>query len=183
MDASTKKSGGVKWWGLYGITGLIDAVQAMIGWTGVGTIVSEALEGVTPFIIIAYCQYILKVSVFTRVRRLASIFGLALFDGATGGIAPFWVMDVVYLQWDVKKEDAEVAAQQEEENLLSNITNRPLNEDGVRAPRIEISGAGTTSTSSSGGNSRIINMSARNVNGIRPPSKNPAPSAKRSVLR
>jgi hypothetical protein len=128
MNSSHIKGSGWKWWLLYAFTGLIDGIQLLIGWTGIGTVISEAFELVMPFILIG-SLFFMKVSLFRHPKRLISIIGITGLDAITAGIAPFWVLDVWYIQRDVKKEDAEILVQQQSVQLSSQT---PLYKDGKR---------------------------------------------------
>ena len=137
MATPGNKGTGALWKLLYAIIGTIDGIQLIVGWTGIGTAVSEALEVITPFIIIGYCQFVLKVSIITKPKRLISLFAIAGADALTGGIAPFWVIDVWYIQYDVKKGDIEEKETAKQVAMFANKINQPLNEDGIRLPQTE----------------------------------------------
>lgn len=161
--AEGKKKSNLRWIVLFGITGTVDAVQFVIGFTGVGIAVSEILEVVTGPVLIGLFV-LFKISIFNKPKRIASLLGLALGDAITGGFAPFWVVDVWYIYSDVKKEEAEAEAQQQEEAMLSNSIRQPLYRDGARMPRQQ------TQTASSGGDTsykRNIDLGPTNLEGIR----------------
>jgi uncharacterized membrane protein len=154
MAAKGNKGRGAKWIILYVFTGLVDLFQIIATLTGVGIFVSEAIEGAMPFFLIGTFQFLFKISMITHPTRLLSIIGATGLDAITGGIAPFWIVDVWYVQSTVKKEDATANAQQEQEELLQNNIRRPLYEDGARQPQARPS----ESTSQ-----------AVNIDGVRPP--------------
>lgn len=130
----TDKSKGLKWILLYGITGIVDLIQIILTFTGIGIAVSEALEAVMPFFLIGVFQFLFKISLISHPSRLLSIVGATGFDAITGGIAPFWIIDVWYIQRTVKKEEAEINALKQTELLKNNIR-KPLYEGGIRQPR------------------------------------------------
>ena len=149
----TDKSKGLKWILLYGITGLVDLTQIIVTFTGIGIVVSEALEIVMPFFLIGVFQFLFKISLISHPSRLLSIVGATGFDAITGGIAPFWIIDVWYIQRTVRKEEAEINAMKQAELLQNNIR-RPLYIDGMRQPQnIE---------------SEVISRPI-NIDGVRPP--------------
>ena len=74
---------------------------------------------------------LMKISLFQYPLRLVSIFGITGLDAVTGGIAPFWILDVWYLQHSVKKEDSESILVS---NQIQVQNNYPLIQDGTRRP-------------------------------------------------
>jgi len=141
----------MRWVVLYGFAIIVDIVQILIDLTGIGIAISEAMEVVTgPALIGLFSLF--KIPIITKPKRIASLLGLALGDAITGGIAPFWVVDVWYIHSDVKKEEAAEQARQEREMMLGNTIRQPLYRDGIRQ---------STSSQTQIGNSRI------NKDGIR----------------
>lgn len=130
MQPPQPKGSGWKWWALYFIAGTIDGIQLLIGWTGIGTLLSEGLELFMP-IFLAGALLLMKISLFQYPLRLVSIFGITGLDAVTGGIAPFWVLDVWYLQHSVKKEDQLNDSTYTEGQPQ---TSKPLIQDGMRRP-------------------------------------------------
>lgn len=128
-----KKKSNLRWVVLYGFAIIIDVVQILIDLTGVGIVVSEIMEVITGPVLIGLFT-LFKISIITKPKRIASLLGLALGDAITGGMAPFWVVDVWYIQRDVKKEEAAEQAKQEQEVMLSNAIRQPLYRDGTRQP-------------------------------------------------
>jgi hypothetical protein len=126
-----QKNKTIRWFILYAFTGIIDLVQIIIDFTGVGILVSEILEFVTGPILLGLF-ILFRIPIFTKPRRVASILGVFVGDAVTGGFAPFWILDVLYVHWDVKREsfgsDSVVGK-------MSNIS-KPisLNHNGVRLP-------------------------------------------------
>lgn len=106
-----------------------------------------------PFIMVLVFQFIIKASIITKPARLASIAGALGLGAITGGIAPFWIVDVWYIHRSVKIEDAEYQAQNAEQELLSNNVRQTLYRDGVRQPQKQ----------------QAQDESPRNVDGIRAP--------------
>ncbi len=133
MASKGNKGKGIKWKLLYAITGIIDAIQLIIDFTGVGILISEILEIIMPFVLIGYLKIICRVSMITKPIRLLSIVGATGLDAVTGGAAPFWVLDVWYIHNDVKKEDAEYNAAIQQEMMVKEVSDS-MNQDGVRTP-------------------------------------------------
>ncbi len=127
------KKSNLRWFVLYGFAITVDAIQFIITFTGVGIFVSEIMEVITGPILMGLFT-LFKISIITKPKRIASLLGLAFGDAITGGMAPFWVVDVWYIQRDVKKEEAAEQAQQEQEMMLSNAVRQPLYKDGARQP-------------------------------------------------
>ncbi len=148
------KKSNLRWFVLYGFAITVDAIQLIITFTGIGIFVSEVMEVITGPILIGLFT-LFKISIITKPKRIASLLGLAFGDAITGGMAPFWVVDVWYIQRDVKKEEAAEQAQQEQEMMLNNAVRQPLYKDGARQP-----------TKSDQGNTDV---GARNRGGIRAP--------------
>ncbi len=174
MATPGRKSKGFKWKFLYVFTGAVDLAQLIMTLTGVGVVISEAIEGIMPFVLIP----VLGKTLLTRPQRIFSLVGALGLDAVTGGAAPFWILDIWDIHRDVKKEDAEYNAQQEQEMMLQAADAQALNsEDGVRQPRVIMQGNSNTSTSSSGGSARIINPPL-NINGTRRPTGRPLVESK-----
>ena len=143
----------LQWAILFGITGMIDVMQIIISWTGIGIMVSEAMEAAMPFILLGLLA-LFRIPIFSNPARLISILGVTIGDSITGGIAPFWFLDVLYLYYSVKKEDSRILAQQAEEDASSDNVRHPLYKDGVCGPDAQATGT--------------LSQPA-NRNGIRPP--------------
>ncbi len=138
MATPGNKSKGIKWPILYVFTGGIDLLQIIITFTGIGIVVSEFIEGAMPFILIPALQFT-GTDLISRPSRVLSIVGAVGLDAITGGVAPFWIVDIWYIHSDVKREDAEYRAQQEKEQSLRNVTRQALNVDGTRRPQSDTS--------------------------------------------
>ena len=152
--ANAPKKKTLRWLVLFVVTGFVDLVQIIIDFTGVGIVVSEVLEIITPLVLVGLLM-LFRIPIFTHPKRLLSILAVGAGDALTGGIAPFWILDVWYIYSDVKKEEAELQEQQEKEMMLSNITRQPLYRDGIRQ--------------SSSQTNRSNNPQPMNKLGIRPP--------------
>jgi hypothetical protein len=113
-----------------------------------------------PFILVFVFQFIIKASIITKPSRLGSIVGASAFGAFTGGIAPFWIVDVWYIHRSVKIEDAEYQTQNAEQELLSNNVRKTLYSDGVRQPQRQQMEAESQQSET---------RSPRNVDGIRLP--------------
>ena len=137
MAAPGNKGKGFKWTLLYIFTGVVDLVQIIIDFTGIGIVVSEAIEAAMPFIIFVTLQIFFKISLISKPSRLLSIIGATGFGFITGGIAPFWILDIWYLQRSVKAEDAQYTAEQYSSNRAGN--QHPLYQDGIGRPRQPVS--------------------------------------------
>jgi hypothetical protein len=154
MASNKAKGKGAKWIFLYAIVGAIDAFQALSTATGLGVMISEAIEVVMPFALIGALKKFYDVSIITNPKRLLSILGATGFDALTGGVAPFWIVDVIYIHYDVKIEDRRNAADNKQEQLVQNNIRKPLYVNGARQPLIE-QPAETPQTA--------------NIDGVRPP--------------
>ncbi|MEK7641995.1 MAG: hypothetical protein AAB365_03325 [Patescibacteria group bacterium] len=152
MDKKPKKKT-IQWAILYIVAGVVDIVQILITFTGVGVIISELLELITGPVLLGLLL-LFRIPIFNKPTRLISLMAFALGDAVTGGIAPFWTFDVWYIYNDVKKEEAQIQAQQQQKSLLSNSIRSPRNVGGVRQP------AGSSATAAL----RV------NKGGVRPPS-------------
>lgn len=143
MDQPKKKSN-LRWLVLFGFSGTIDIIQLLVSLTGIGIAVSEAMEvAMGPALIGLFALF--KIPILTKPRRIASLLGVALGDAITGGIAPFWIVDVWYIYHDVKKEEkAEDTARAQQINTENNIR-QPLYQNGVRRSIAERTAAGTSS--------------------------------------
>lgn len=135
MSTNGNRSKGVGWIIMYLFTGVVDLVQIFVSATGFGIALSEGIELAMPFILIFVFQFIIKASVITKPDRLGSIAGALGLGALTGGIAPFWIVDVWYIHRSVKKEDAKYNRQEQKQQLLANNIRQTLYKDGVRQPQ------------------------------------------------
>ncbi len=132
MAQSHKPVSSGKWWVLLGFAGFIDVAQIIADFTGVGIAVSEVVELIMPFVLFGLFL-ILRVPIHKKVKRWASLFGFAALDAITGGIAPFWVLDVWYIRNDIKRDEAEFV-QRRIQDALGPVDRAPLNDGGMRKP-------------------------------------------------
>ncbi len=127
------------WLLLYIFSGGMDLIQfvfieLILGWFGVGVVVNEIIDPIVGIIIGCWIQFGKKVSLISRPKRIISMFGTEAVGALTGGIAQLWVLDVWYIHNDVKKEEAELKAQ-EAKDLAIQSSNGEQNIDGTRYPR------------------------------------------------
>lgn len=154
-DAPKKKT--LRWITLYTVSGVVDIVQIIIDFTGIGVAVSEALEIAMPFVLIG----LLGLFRIFSVKRVLSVAVTDAGDALTGGFAPFWIFDVWYIHRDVRITEAMQRAAEEGDAMLQPMA--PLNQDGVRAPATT-TGTGNTQSDPA---VRNINMAPLNYNGTR----------------
>lgn len=148
------KIGKVEWILLYAIAGLIDAIQIIITFTGVGIAVSELADPIIGIVLVLYFQ-IRGVSMIKHPSRLISLLGIEGLETFTGGIATAWFFEIWYIHKTVRKETAEYKESEAQQLLLQNNIRRPLYDaNGVRQPR----------------NEKIESITkSLNIDGIRPP--------------
>jgi hypothetical protein len=131
------KLGKFDWIFLYALAAIVDIIQLIIDFTGVGIVVSEAIEPIMGVFLIVYLQ-IRKFSVLQKPSVLLSLLGVAGLEVITGGMAPAWIVDIWWIQKADKKDKAYYTEQQGQEELFSNITRQPLyDSNGVRRPQIQ----------------------------------------------
>lgn len=157
MAQPVKKSR-TRWPVLFVVSGTVDLIQIVIDFTGVGVVVSEIMEGVTPFLLLGLFK-IYKINILNNPKRLGSMFVSLAGDAITGGFAPFWILDVYYIYRDVKATEAAEEAQQQQEMLLRSASRQPLYVDGARAPQ-----------------QRNANLGPAVVDGIRQPGRTSPPT-------
>ena len=133
-NAPKKKT--IAWIILFGITGVVDAIQIIVSLTGVGIAISEIMELAMPFIIVGLLV-LFGIPILSKPTRLMSIVGVTFGDSITGGIAPFWILDIFYLYSSIKSENAQILAKQEQEMALTNSVRQPLYKDGMRQPNLQ----------------------------------------------
>ena len=120
-----------EWILLYIISIIIDLIQFIIDFTGVGITVNMILDPIIGALLILYFK-IRGVSLTKRISRLVSILGVTSLGIITGGIASFWIVDIWYIHRDVRKEEK---IQKDQEALNNNLQNRnPAIVDGRREP-------------------------------------------------
>ncbi len=164
-EAPKKKT--LRWIVLFLATGVVDFVQIILDLTGAGVVVSEVLEAITPFLIIALC-FVFRIPIINKPRRLLSLLAVDLGDAITGGIAPFWVVDIWYIRKDVLREEAEgSAAAQEAEQLQP--SSQPLNQDGSRQPQNLAEQSLVSGATAVMQGSRNANIKPLNIQGVRRP--------------
>jgi hypothetical protein len=117
----------VGWFLMFSVAIFIDIVQFLLGVFGValtaaagaGAILVAINEVADPFIggIFVIWLELRRVSFFRldRLGRLWSLLGTGVADELTAGIASLWVLDIWYIHNDVKKEIAEIEAQEKAE--------------------------------------------------------------------
>lgn len=152
--ASTPKKKTLLWISLYILTGIIDIAQFISTLTGFGIVLNEAVE---PFVGVGLLIILQSfgVSVINNPKRLASLLASFGLDAISAGAAPFWIMDVFYIHYSYRHEQAQLeqivldgpenplnkrgirlpTIDQKEDNFGRNANNRPLVIDGVRAPQ------------------------------------------------
>jgi len=127
------------WALLYIFAGGMDFIQLVIiegilvWFAGLGAVINEILDPIVGIFIALWIQFGKKVSLFSRPKRIISLVGTEAAGALTGGIAQLWILDVWYIHNDVKKEEAELKAQ-EEEARMQNPMEQSINEDGSRNP-------------------------------------------------
>jgi hypothetical protein len=131
--------GKTEWKIVYLVTGFLDFVQfviielILVWFFGLGAAINEILDPIVGFALAIYLS-IRGVNLFQRMNRLVSMVGMEAASEFTGGAVQLWILDVWYIHRDVKKEEAEAQAQKEMAEEMSNVTQQPLNQGGVRAP-------------------------------------------------
>ncbi len=141
-----------EWAFIFVIAALIDVVQFVIGFLGVGIAINEVADPIIGITLLGYFQ-IRGVSIIKHPSRLISLLGVAGLEAITGGIAPAWVVDVWYINRTVKAEEAGADSNSEVSALLQNNMRKPLYQNGIRKPQ----------------SSTPAIPPKLNINGIRPP--------------
>ncbi len=135
----SRKDKSKHWVLLYTFAGGMDIIQfvfielILVWFFGIGALVNEILDPIVGIIIALWIQFIKKVSLISRPGRLISLIGTEALAALTGGIAQLWILDVWYIHSTVKKEEAELRAQEEQEKM-SQSSNVPLYSNGARRP-------------------------------------------------
>jgi uncharacterized membrane protein len=135
MNEPKKKSQGKKWVFLYILMGIIDLAQIIVDFTGVGIAFSVAADPFIGAILLGIFQFAFRINMITKPARIASILAVMGLDFLTGGIAPFWIVDVWYVRRDVRKEEAEEEEKRRQNELLSNRNIIPLYNGETRPPK------------------------------------------------
>lgn len=151
IDAPSRKT--FAWIVLFAFTGIIDLIQIIIGFTGFGIGISETIEPLMPItLLILFALF--KIPIINKPKRLVSLFAVGLGDALTGGIAPFWILDIWYIYRDVKNEDAQEIEDLTRAQSLGTVDRQPYYSEGMRKPKQNVSPV----------------ASPLNKNGVRPPS-------------
>ncbi len=113
-------------------------IECILVWVfGIGVAINEILDPIVGVIIALWIQFGKKVSLVQHPSRLASLVGMEALSAVTGGIAQLWILDVWYIHSDVKKEEAQMNAEREQEEFLQAGMARKYVEDGVGRARTE----------------------------------------------
>ncbi len=137
MASKIKKS---EWVILFVTAGTIDVLQWAIDFIpGFGEAANEILDPLLGVGLGVYFQF-RGVNIITNVKRMLSLVGGTLAENLTASVAPAWFFDVWYIHSDVKNEEAETQAQKDQENMLQNNINQPLNDGGMRSPNQTLNG-------------------------------------------
>lgn len=129
------KIGKGEWIILFIVAGITDIVQWVIDFTGVGAAINEVADPIIGVILAAY--FFLLRGVSFNLKRVVSLVGATLIEDATASIAPAWIFDVWYIHNDVMQEEAAIQASEQQAEMLQNVANQPLNQDGMRAPAMD----------------------------------------------
>ena len=122
-----------EWLLLYFVAGLIDFLQLLISWTGIGLGISATLDPFIGLLLASYIQF-RGFSVIQHPTVLISLLGGTIIDAITGGIAPAWIVDVWIIKKIVDAEQAKYRKSQEQEEFLRSNMQKPLYEGGMRRP-------------------------------------------------
>ena len=175
------KIGKKEWVALYVITGIIDIFQKLIDlffteFFAAPEAVNEVIDVMVGVVMLIYFP-IRGVSLLKHPSRIASILCMEVAEDVTGGWVGFWIFDIWYIHKNVKQEEAEERAREEEEMMLMAMGQQALNEDGVRAPETSTAtsyGVSNSNTGTSGSKGHIgtytYNGQPLNKNGKRIPS-------------
>lgn len=164
-----------EWLAYIAIMALVDVIQFFIGLFGValleiaiGAAIVAVNEAADPFIgigIAGYLQGLRKVNMINKPKRLISLLGVTLVEEATGGIAPFWFLDIWYIWSDVRKEDAQIMAAQSANSANAAKGAIYLNQGGSRKPALT-QGTGTSNPDGRS-QTRTVNLAPLNQGGVR----------------
>jgi hypothetical protein len=128
--AEAPKKKYIRWVVLFAVTGIVDLAQILIDLTGIGIVVSEAIEVAMPFVM----GLILFAFKILNVQTGLSVAVALVTDAVTGGFAPFWIADAWYIYRKVRKQEAEQAAAEAAQDEASQSGTGPLNRGGMRSP-------------------------------------------------
>ena len=132
-----KDPGSFEWKILYGVTGIIDVVQWIIDFTGVGEVVNEFADPIIGICLALYFQ-LRGISIIKDLRRLASLVGGYFAEALTASVAPAWAIDVWYIHRTVKEEWAreQASLSETEGGQEDQPLNRTINGQSVRRPAL-----------------------------------------------
>jgi len=172
MASKIKKT---EWKVVYVITGIIDVFQILIDVFlteafGGPEVVNEFIDAGVGVGLFAYF-HIRGVSMTKKPNRIISMLGMETLTDITGGLASFWILEVLYIHRTVRMEEAQ---KKQEEALQFNVR-QPANVNGVRQPNTETgtsygsyrSNDSGTTTSGSREHISTYNAGPLNVGGVR----------------
>jgi len=152
-----------KWRFLVTTAVIIDAIQL-----AADLFLTEALFGpeigseiADPIIGIALLAYLWRNGVRLTYQRIISLIGVEILEEGTGGGAPTWFLEILYLQWSTKGQEAEEAAQnQDREAALAIGASRQTiygekDGEGIRLPDAS--------------RNTLASKAVNSLDGIRPP--------------
>ena len=171
------KIGKREWVVVFIVMGILDFIQfiiiecILVWFFGIGIGINEILDSIVGILFAAYL-FIRGLSPVEYWNCYASILGMAVLEEITFGVAQLWILDVWYIYRSVKKNEAKLEAQRQQEFMLSNQTVQPLNQHGVRLPQTQTvtsygSNASNTGTNQSGGHISTYNAAPLNFDGVR----------------
>ena len=152
-----------EWKVAYAISGIIDLIQIVIAFTGVGIAINEIADIVIGAILCIYF-FLRGFSPTKHLNLYLSLLGVAVLEEFTGGVAPAWTFDIYNAQRIARNEATNIEEQKKLADMLNNNVRQPLNENGVRRPPQNMS------TAQIGNKPPPINL-----NGIRRASPPPLP--------
>ena len=146
------------------ILGLLGIAAIIIGFFGVGILINEIADLVIGVLLVIY----FVIRGFSVTRHMQLFLALIAVEGVeelTGGFAPAWTFDIYNAKRIATNEKAAQEAEEIQNEIVAETAQQPLNNDGVRSPRL----APTTGTGSAQSNTltRNINLAPNNINGVR----------------
>lgn len=122
----------VEWIILYAVAGIIDLVQIILDFFPPLAAVNAGSDFFIGATFFGYFM-IRGVNMVSHWDRTASLLGVTVLDAITGGLAPFWILDIWYIRRSVKTEDTQDEEAESNQRLLRS-SQRPLYEGGIRRP-------------------------------------------------
>ena len=135
------KIGKAEWYAVYAAALTVDVIQWVADFIiGPGEAANEIANPIIGAVAVAYFE-LRGVKIAKNWKRLGSLIGGTVAEMLTVSVLPAWILDVIFIHSDVKKEEEAERALKEQQDLVKNNINQPRYENGMRTANQGSNGA------------------------------------------